>query len=148
MVEQEVEGGGNNGPGPGEVTAAVITMRVLWSSGAPTPSMKGGCSAPVSPCQPAPTTFLIWKTFQWNSTAGQPQVVAPMSTYIFITSLNVTENCQLRAKPRPDLASFYRGQISLSPNLSFENARYNQPRVKIRQGDWCCHTISKQQITT
>ena len=57
------------------------------------------------PCQPTPTTFLIWKTFQWNSTAGQttPESAwgreANVNIY-FHYLLNVTENCQLRAKPR------------------------------------------------
>ena len=62
----------------------------LWSCGAPSPLNEGWVLG-TRPCQPAPAptpTFLIWKTFQWNSTAGQPQVVAPMSTYIFITSLS------------------------------------------------------------
>ena len=55
---------------------------------------------------------------------AQPQVLPPMSTYIFITSVMLPKI--VSSEQNPDWARFYRRKISLQISLTFEKGRYNE----------------------
>lgn len=124
-----VEGGGEGNNESGARGArggdtGRCTMRALEHHQTP---LNEGWVLGARSCQPAPTSdnisYLVNISMEFH--CGPASGREPNVNIYFHYRLNVTENCQLRAKPRPERQLLLRRDFST--NLTFENERWIQP---------------------